>query len=181
MKIDDLVVKYLNRKKYERQLGRYNASEVYSIIKGETTPENFFEIKNVDEYGAKCISTGIAMENYLTKVFTEMEANCEFQVKKEIKINNEIVLVAKPDFVFKDFIIETKCPNKLFTDIPIWYTYQLESYYRAFYLPVYLGRITAQPFSVRLISYIPSKLRWSKIQRTLVEFHTKLKKVVNNK
>lgn len=179
MKLNEILVNYINRDKEEKELrkiGRYWSSEIYAIIKDELTPENFFEKKVIDEYGAKCISGGIADENFYTKMFQEMNIECQFQVKKEIQINKEITLVVKPDFIFKDFIAEMKSPNRIHSEIPIWWQYQLECEYRGFYLPVYLWQVF-RPLTIKQLSFTPSKFRWNKIVRTLIEFHEKLKKV----
>jgi hypothetical protein len=119
------------------------------------------------------MSLGIAMEDFLNKVFKEMKVDCIPQPKKEIQIQ-DFVLVVKPDLQFPDFIVEIKSPNRLYDDIPVWWVYQLEAEYRAFYLPVYLWQVY-HPFSVKQTAFTPSKYRWNKIIKALVEFHTKLK------
>ncbi len=46
MKINDLLVKYVNEKdvgKHTRIIGRYYASEIYAISKGYLKPKDFFE------------------------------------------------------------------------------------------------------------------------------------------
>jgi len=181
MKLSEIITKFVNQQeKKERQTGRYYASEIYDIIKGRITPENFFEEKSlIDEFGAKCISSGIASEEYLDKVFKEMNIDYTYQPKKEIQITEEVVLVVKPDFQFSDFIVEVKNPVKIYETIPEKWIYQLECEYRAFYLPVYLWQIS-HPFSVKQTAFVPSKQRWNKIIETLLEFHQKLK-VLNQK
>jgi len=174
--IDDIIFKFVNRKQHPRELGRYNSSELYQIIQGKLNAKNFFDARKIDEQGVRNISTGIASEDYLTKTFKEMKVKVQSQIKKEIKITDEITLVAKPDFVFDNFILEVKAPTRQFDEIPIWYVYQLECYYHAFYLPVYLGEIS-HPFQVRIISYTPLKSRWSKIKRSLVEFDRELREI----
>jgi len=181
MKLSELLQKYHNEQEKEpRQIGRYYSSEIYGIIKGEITPENFFEKRKIDEIGYKFISEGIAIENFLTEVFTKTGVDFEPQVKKEIKINNEITLVIKPDFHFRTFLVELKRPSKIREEIPVWWSYQLEAYYRGFYLPVHLWQ-WYYPCGIKELIYIPSKWRWKKIYNTLIEFHHKLKKVGLNK
>ena len=181
MKLSELLLKYHNQKEEEpRQIGRYYASELYKIIKGEITPENFFEKKVIDERSCKFICEGLAVEDFLTKVFTETGVDFEPQVKKEIQITDEIVLVAKPDFCFKTFIAELKRPNEIKEEIPVWWAYQCEAYYRAFYLPVHLWQ-WYYPCGIKELIYVPSKWRWDKIKTTLVQFHNNLKKVEANK
>jgi len=179
MKVFQIIQSYINREDKPREIGRYFASELYGIIKGETTPENFFEKREVDELGSKYISEGIAIENYLQKVFEEMNVDVICQDKKEIQITDEIVLVVKPDFNFKTFLAELKRPAKVWEEIPIKWVYQLESYYRAFYLPVYLWQ-AFYPCSIKQLNYTPLEMRWRKIKRILCEFHNGVKKVGKN-
>uniref|UniRef100_A0A7V3N5U6 YqaJ viral recombinase domain-containing protein n=1 Tax=candidate division CPR3 bacterium TaxID=2268181 RepID=A0A7V3N5U6_UNCC3 len=178
MKIDELLYNYINQETKEpRQLGRYWSSDLYSIVKGYLTPENFFESSKVDLEGCKKMITGVAFENMLNQIFTEMKINYEYQVKKEYQVNDEIVLVAKPDFVFPNFILETKFPFSLVknNEIPLRYKAQCEAYYRIFnYKDVYLG-VFKVPFDVDFIRYNPSHWLWKKILNSLTEFHQKLK------
>jgi len=119
------------------------------------------------------ISRGIATEDYLTKVFDEMNIPCESQAKKVIEIAPGIVLVAKLDFLFKDRIIEVKHPSRTFTEIPPWYQYQCEAYYRAYKLPVYVWEV-GEPFSIIQLPFTPDDVRWAEIKKVLINFHKKL-------
>jgi len=119
------------------------------------------------------ISRGVASEDYLTKVFTEMGIKCESQAKKVIDIAEGITLVAKLDFLFKDRIIEVKHPSRTFTEIPPWYQYQCEAYYRAFNLPVYVWEIS-EPFNILQLTFKPSEKRWTEIKENLITFYKKL-------
>ena len=173
MNIDDLIRKYVN-KETERTFGRYNSSELYAILKGYTKPEDFFKARDIDYYGSKLISEGVAIEDYLSKVFKETNVDCEYQIKKEIKINDEIILVAKPDYIFKNFIIELKRPKEINEKVPEKWAYQLEAYYRGFYLPVLLWQVS-YPLTIKQTEFTPSKQRWEKIKKMLVGFHEKVK------
>jgi len=181
MKVNEVLLRYVNKEKEPRQLGRYWASDLYGMIKGYLTPENFFVVKPVDLVGVKMILTGEAMEEKLNNVFQKERIVYEYQVKKEIKISDEVVLVVRPDFIFKSFILETKFPFTLLKEreIPEKWIYQLEAYYRAFWLPVYLG-VMSIPFTIRFTEFCPSKLRWNKMCSILLEFHQKLKQKVGN-
>ena len=178
MKIDDIILSYINKDKYNRKLGRYWATDIYSIKKGYTTPENFFKSNDIGIDGCKMILTGKANEEILTKLFKKMKVDFIPQDKKEIKINKEIILVVKPDFVFPDYIIETKYPFSMTKTkkIPERYYDQLEAEYRAYNKTVYLGLISS-PFNVVLLEYTPSKRRWNNIQKLLIDFHDKLKQI----
>ena len=173
MKLNKLISDFVNRDNHPRVKGRYNSSELYNIIKGKTTPKNFKKERDIDEKGVQLISRGIASEDYLTKVFTEMEVKCESQAKKVIDISEGITLVAKLDFLFKDRIIEVKHPSRTFTEIPPWYQYQCEAYYRAYNLPVYVWEIS-EPFNITQLVFTPSQKRWNEIKTSLINFHHKL-------
>jgi len=177
MKIKDIFLSYINKEGEPRKVGRYWASDSYSILKGYLKPENFLKPSRADLVGCRMMITGEAFEDKLKMIFDQVGVDYEYQVKKEYQLTNEIVLVARPDFIFKDFIIETKFPFGLVRDneIPLRYCYQLETYYRIFdYKKVYLG-ILSIPFNLKLIEYIPTKWRWKQICRIFEEFHQKLK------
>jgi hypothetical protein len=177
MRVDDIFLGYVNKKRegHERQIGRYWASELGAICNGWLTPEHFFEEKEKPVDGAKMILTGIAMEDMLHKIFKEMKVDYNYQERQELKINDEIVITIKPDFVFKDFVIETKFPFSEITDTSK-YAHQLEVEYRTFQKKVYLG-VLSVPFDLRLMEYIPSKLRWDNIMKKVIKFHEELKKL----
>jgi len=172
MKVSKLISNYVNKSR-PRVKGRYNSSEIYNIIKGRTTTKNFFDERKIDSKGVGLISRGVATEDYLTKVFKEMGIKCESQAKKVIDIAPGIVLVAKLDFLFKDRIIEVKHPSRIFTEIPPWYQYQCEAYYRAYNLPVYVWEVS-EPFNITELPYTPSQKRWEESKKTLITFHNKL-------
>ena len=178
MKFNDIIKEYINKDKYVRQFGRYWATDIYSIRKKYTTPETFFKSGDIEIDGCKMILTGQAMEDMLTKIFKTMKVDFKAQEKKVMKINKDIELVVKPDFVLPNYIIETKHPFSMTTikKIPERYYAQLECEYRAFNKTVYLG-ILSSPFNLELIEYIPSKRRWSNIQKLLIDFHEKLKAI----
>jgi len=177
MKINEIIKKSVNDNDYEREIGRYWASELYAIIKGYLKPEDFLKKQEIDLEGCKMVLTGEAMEEKLCQIFEKQKVIFEPQVKREIKIDDEIVLVVKTDFEFPNFIIETKFPfREVKEDIPPRYAYQLEAQYRATYKKIYLGVLTI-PFNLRLIEYTPSERRWKFIKRSLREFHKKVKEV----
>jgi hypothetical protein len=50
-----------------RKVGRYNSSDIYNIIKGEITPENYFGNRELDATGLKNIWRGISIEQQFGK------------------------------------------------------------------------------------------------------------------
>jgi len=183
MRISELLSNYVNRDsdEHKRAVGRYWATDIGPIMKGYLTPENFFERKPIDLMGCRMVLTGICFEDMLKKMFETLRVDCESQIKKEIKIDDEITLVVKTDFVFKDFVIETKFPFSMIREntIPDRYVSQLECEYRSLYKRVYLG-VFSVPFDLKLIEYIPSQRRWNTILRVLKDFHQKLKQLQKN-
>jgi hypothetical protein len=175
-----LLEKYNQHK--ERVLGRYNATDIYKIKKGELRPDNFFEDKPIDMNGLKNLFRGYAYENQLLKEFIEMgieqERNGDDQLKIEYKINDEITLVMKPDFVLPKVVLETKAPNKLKDKIPPWYLDQCEVQYRLLNKKIIMTLINTAENEYPLllgIEYVPSEERWKNIQNVLIDFHNKLK------
>jgi len=179
MKVDKILSNYYNdRPKYSRTVGRYWATDASNIKKGYLTPELFFEPKSIDMSGVRFITTGQAYEDMLTKIFKEQKVDVKCQEKRVMKINEEIDLVVKPDYVFPDFVLETKYPFSMVKEntIPDRYKDQLECEYFAFQKPVYLG-VFSTPFAINFISYKPSPRRWNNIQKTLKTFHEEVKKL----
>jgi hypothetical protein len=176
MKLDEIFLEYIKQgHNGERKLGRYFATDIERIIKGELTPENFFSKPEISLEDAKMMITGIGFELMLKEIFEKAKIDFEYQKKAEYQLNDEITLVAKTDFYFKDFILETKFLFKDIKKIPIKYTYQLECQSRIFGNPVYLGCFTI-PFDLKIIPYFPDSKRWKKIKNVLFDFHEKLKK-----
>ena len=176
MKISEVIKKSVNeREDHERQIGRYWSSELYAIIKGYLKPEDFFRKKEIDLTGCQMILVGEAMEAKLRELLEKQNIDFQAQVKRELKINNEITLVVQNDFEFPNFVIETKFPfSPIKNEIPARYAYQLEAEARASQKQVYLG-VLSIPFDLRLIPYYPSKKRWEIIKRSLIKFHNALK------
>ena len=169
-KIPELLLEFVNREKRERTIGRFYASELNSIIKGYLTPKLWLNSKPIDLRGARMILTGQMAEDKLTEIFKETKVDCECQVKKELEIAEGIVVVSKPDYVFEDFILETKFN---FSGKLDGYYAQCESYYQTFKKPVKIG-ILSVPFDLRLVDYKPSKLRWSAIVKKITEFNKRI-------
>jgi hypothetical protein len=179
MTISQLIKWYINLDEHEpRKIGRYYASETYSIIKGYLKPQDFFTKRDVDDNGSKLISEGIATEDFLTKVFSKAKEkgviDVSFQDKHELKISDDITLVVKPDYNFSlSFLSELKRPREISYDIPEKWQYQLECEYRAFNKPVQLWQVY-YPMSFYHLDYTPSNERWEEIKRALISFHNKL-------
>ena len=163
---------------HPRQIGRYYASEIYQIIKGYLQPKNFFTSKPIDLTGAKNILRGEAYETQFKEVLEANKIKFRYgdEIKREIQLTEEVVLVVKPDFEFEDFVIETKYPTTSITTIPEKWEYQLEAEYRATNKKVYLG-IFSDPFNLTLYPFKPDERRWLKIQQNLLAFHEKLKQL----
>lgn len=180
MNIKELLYNYINHEnpEHQRKAGRFWASDIWAIRKGYLTPNNFFKQKIVDELGIGRILTGEAMEAKLQEIFEFNKLQVNYQSKYELTIQ-DIVLVVKPDFEFKDFVIETKCPFSPVNTIPEKWKDQLEVEYRATKKTVYLG-VFSIPFSLKFFRYNPDDTRWQEIQEILLAFNEKLKKTIKN-
>lgn len=155
--------------KYPREIGRYWASDVKSIVGGWLTPENFFERTEMNLQSCKNVLTGIALEELYEKALTYSKIAHEWNKKYELKIE-DFVVVVKPDFVFKDRVEECKY---IVSGDYTKYEYQLECEYRATNLPVFYT-IFETPFDWKHIPFEPSDERWEFIKATLSDFHKKL-------
>jgi hypothetical protein len=181
--LNEAILKKYNEPR-ERKLGRYSATDVYKIKRGELTPENFFKPKPIDMKGVKNIFRGYAYESQLLKEFNELgveqERNGDCQLKIEYKINEEITLVMKPDFVLPMVALETKAPNKLKDEIPLWYTDQCEIQYRLLNKKIVMVFINTNDNEYPLLNgveYKPSDIRWKNICECIINYHKKVKEL----
>ena len=159
------------REQNERKVGRYHASEIQKILSGEITPENFFEKKEFDEKASWNIAWGEILEEGLTERFKKAKVKCQYQVKKEIKING-FVIVCKADFLFKDFVLELKVPLRERKSISKFHYPQLECYFRAWKKPVKILYFSRNGYKV--FDYQPDEELWERIKEKVGVFHQKL-------
>lgn len=177
----DLIIKAANYDdgEHERKLGRYYASEIYSIKKGYLKPKDFFERKAVDEMGAMNIEGGNADENHWAFILMRNKIKYNWEPKKVMHITKEIDLVVKPDFIINDkFILETKSPMYITKEIPEKWKDQLCCEAKAFGLPIYLGVFrnnTTRRFSLDEYRYEYEPKRWDEIVEILESFDKKLR------
>lgn len=188
MKHQEIQKKYreiLSSEHKGREIGRYYASELGSILNNWKKPEDFFKEKDLDEVACGNIDMGEALEAHQKKMWEKVGLKFEHEPKKEIEFE-DFVIVVKPDFVFKDYIIETKAPTKRTLaryfdkgEIPYWYKPQLEAEMRAFPREkIYLGAfrdLKNNRFHLQLIEYRKDDELWEKVVKKLVKFDTKLK------
>ncbi len=176
--IDKLLSEYVNHSDKERKVGRYYSSEIGSIIKGYLKPEQFFTKKKIDKRGVGNIMSGQAFEAELKRVLEHSKVEYTHEPKKELKIGKEIVISVKPDFEFKDKILETKFPVSLDTPDKYLerYKHQMECQWQAFKKPIYLGVFT-HPFSLRIYRYQESEDTYNEIIQAVKKFHKCLTKI----
>ena len=182
MSLNEILRKHYSKKR-ERKIGRYSATDIYKIRRGELTPENFFEGLPIDDEGIKNIFRGMAYEDYLKKILDDEGIKQERregdqQLKYEYKIDENITLVMMPDFSFKDVIWETKAPGVVKEEIPTWYLDQLECQHRITGKKIEFVQFTQPkdglPPTVTL-EFKPSDIRWKNIINILKEFDKKLR------
>ena len=200
MNLNELALKQFNQHR-ERKIGRYSATDIYKIRRKDLTPENFFDDNVIDEQGLKNMFRGLALEDGVLKLFKDLKIEQIRDKDRQLKLvwdveNNclatkkaNIELVMKPDFVFKNdkgeyVVLETKCPNKIYDNIPPWYQDQLECQYRMLkeYLKaepnIYLTIINIYQNDYPLllhIPYKPSDVRWKNILNIIKNFDKQLK------
>jgi hypothetical protein len=177
--IKELINNYYNKpREKKREIGRYYASELWGIYKGYITPRKFFEQRQIDKQGQANMFRGSAMEEMLAKVLFAENEFFEQQHRYELEISSGIFISGKTDFEWRDKIIETKCPDKEIHGIPDKYKFQMEFYHRASGKPVYLGIFYKNsPEIIKFFPYKPSDETWSSIEKTVIKFNEKLKKL----
>lgn len=178
MTIEDAVKQFVNQKKKERVPGHYWASEIYKVKKGYFRTKDFFNRPEItDNRSIGNICQGIAGENFLAHALTELKVPFVAQERFEIKISDDFYISGKADFKFKGGIFEVKAPAQPLEGIPERYKDQLEAYYQAFKLPVYLCEINFNPFKTRVWPYESEKGRWEEGIEALSQFDKKVKKL----
>lgn len=191
--LNQAILEKYNNSDRERKVGRYSATDVYKMRRGDLTPENFFEQSKIDMKGVKNIFRGYAYENQLLKEFNELEIEQERDGDDQIKIeydllNDKIIeegdetpkitLVMKPDFVLPKVVLETKAPNKIRDSIPSWYLDQCEIQHRLLNKKVVMVLINTFDNDLDLllgIEYKPSDIRWKNIKEIIIDFDSKLR------
>jgi hypothetical protein len=171
-------LQYGNRgDKHIKKIGRFSATDLYGIIKGKTTPEEFLNRPQMDEKGSLNCLRGDTIEYGVSQVWKRSGAKFDTQVKREI-IVDDLTFVAVADFHFGDKILECKSPEK-FTGQKDYNKYQCELQYRIFNVPIYIGyynfidgNLTEQGSYL----YAPNERLWQTIQRHCKDFNELLKR-----
>lgn len=177
---------YLNRigePTKERVFGRYNSSELGSIIKKYKSAINHFKVDHIQNSErfpnqVDTVLTGMFIEDGYNKMFKN-DCKCgDKQSKYEYKINDEITIVVKPDFEWEDRVWEMKCPVEPVYEIPKKWKYQLEMEYRATLKDVYLFVVMVGNGKLveTLIPYTPSDETFNEIKTNIIRYHELIKK-----
>lgn len=172
MKSNTLIKNYINaRERHERKIGRYWASDLYSILTGRMKVEDFLKDETKNLLSCGNIIRGEEKESTLKKIYDFNKLDYQYQVKK-IKKHKDFEIVVVCDFLFKDMVLEIKSPRKEVEEIKPWHMPQLEVQYRVFKRPICIGYITDWPW-VKYYNYIPSDKFWQLILDKVEEFHNK--------
>ena len=176
MNKEELFTNYFAKKKHKkRKVGRYYASELYGIMYGYEKPEDFFKIEELSMQSMENILRGIVVEDAMTKIFEALENPPVTQEKKEVKITSEITIVAKIDFRFGDAIAEVKAPTEMPDAIKKSNMPQLELYYQAFEMPIYIWYVNATTLEMKVFKYTHNPSVWRKIKRDIIKYHEAVK------
>ena len=175
--MNETITRWVNRDTGhgERKAGRYWATDIYKIRKGYLNPHNFFAKKEIkDDLALELITRGIAMEDLLLRVMTDMKADVKHHQKVELKVNDEIVISGEMDFLFPDKVIECKYPRERCYTLPDKYIDQMTFYHVVTGLPTYLCEF---PYPIKMRRLEFDKSRWEENIELLKRFHEKLKKI----
>ena len=165
---------FQEQKPKERELGRFYASELYSLMTNRLTPDEWWHGQKIDAQGRRNIYRGIKRELEVEELLKLSGRKIETQIKKEYKID-DITIVSKIDFIIDgSYIAECKSSKPLPTEIKPSAFYQAEAYYRTFNLPVYFIYYL-DPDSYKFFKYIPDDKRFEDILEKVVAFHKLIK------
>ncbi len=174
MDLQKLLVNYVNnRERHPRKIGRFNSSDIYNILSGELTPENYFKDKKKDLFACKNITEGEIREMALKLLFDASKVKFEYQVKGIWK-EPDFEIVCVTDFLFKDKVVECKSPMKFSGGIKDYHKPQLEAQFRIFNRPVY-ALYLKERWDNQIFRYKPDPQLWDLIIKKLGEFQTQLK------
>jgi hypothetical protein len=185
MKLIQATYNYLNHEK-ERKLGRYYSSEIYSIIARYKKPEDHFKPDPIKPEHQGLVLRGMMAEALLADILKDKCKCGDNQPKYELKIDDEITIVVKPDFEWENEVWETKYPKERTTEIPNKWKYQLECEYRATNKKVKLmvfsqpKELRTMPFNLKEIEYQPCEATWEEIIKKIKVYHNKVKQINNN-
>lgn len=162
---------------HKPKIGRYSASSLYSIIAGYKKPEDFFKPDPIKSEHIDIVLRGMMAEDMLTKILKDAGCRCgDDQSKYELKIDDEIVIVCKPDFEWKNEVWECKYPKEMVYEIPRKWKYQLECEAMATNKPVKL-MVFSEPFNLTQIDYQQDDRVWEEIVKKIKSYHNKLKEL----
>jgi len=176
--LDKCAKLYVNSKKPSiRKIGRFNSSELCSIIDYRLTPEKWFHSPPKDLRGAKNISWGLYAEKMLAKWFEAGERKFRMYGHEDkdrpiYKINDEIDIVVLPDFEFEDRVLECKCCEEMPDSIKSSNIYQLEIQSRIFNKPIYIVYLGRKDH--KIFRYKQSDKTLKVIEDGIKKFHNKI-------
>lgn len=167
-------------KSYPRTLGRYNASEMYAIFAGWTTPETWIKPEERTSFETKRMWKGIWGHNQIQSLLkAEL---CERKVVYEYK---DIKLVAKADYLpdgeYINQIWEFKTNDDVLDKSKPWQDHQAKLYTKLFDRDktVILQPIeTESQIMLKIIGEVKRDDVWfEKQMEKLYEFHLKVKEI----
>jgi len=153
MNITPLLLKTFKKKPAE--IGRFNVSEIYGLLKGYTSPEQYLKGEQVSFKSALQMANGVAKHKLIQDLFRD-EAGWEIEKKIEafwyqgklyrageailvdninIDIKPEWTIIGKADLIFKDTIYEIKTSKDLMFEARPWAEYQVKIYLTLFEKP----------------------------------------------
>jgi len=166
-----------------RVRGRYNASEMYFIINGSTTPEQWL---NPSEKKVKEMLTmwdGIGTHNQIQDLLGK--DHCE--MKKEW-VYKGIILVGKVDFMppnSPDDLWEIKSSERKMTTAKPWHEYQAKLYCTMFNKKrglIYQPVKNSEGVYLKHLGTVEKSDGWFEIEMIkLFEFHEKVERLWNSK
>ena len=179
MNYKQLVIQaFKNYQEYRpRTIGKYYASELYDIATGRITTKNFFEKKEITDFESIWrILWGIIGEEFVAFLLEHGQKE-EYKRQDRTTLEYEdlgISITCKPDFLFKDKIIEVKCPDVIPDKIKDYHKPQLEAYYQAYQKPVWVTYANRQEQKIRSFQYKHSDAYWEKVMDKVKVFHKSL-------
>ncbi len=159
----------------QRVLHRYSVGDIWALLNGYLTPENWLRGEKKDFKNAFNIFQGTWKHKQIQSLMTEYEQ----EVKKEMKVG-DITLVGMADLLAGDKGIEIKTSEKIHIKAKPWHEYQAKLYCILFDRPKWeiVQPIIDGGLKLKIIGTVYKDDKWfSKIMKKLQLFDKEIEEI----
>ena len=163
----------------ERTIGRYNSSDLFGIVRGWVSPEEYIFGRKVDAVGAYRMWQGKWKHEQIQELLRKIGYTCEEKVEYEF---NGLTLVGKVDARKVDHILEIKTSELVMDKAKESARYQARLYVNLFQVKkgyVVQPIVKSNRLLLKYLGEVKPDDEWFQEQLKLLEiFHNRLTKIV---